>query len=279
MKIGAHVSASGGYMNVFKRTEEIGADCFQMFVSSPRMWSVPALDSKVGKEFKEVLEQKKMNPSYVHIKYLVNLVSPTELTVEKSIKCIVEELTVAFGLGLRGGMFHIGAHQGADRDNAIDMLVEKSKIVLGQIPKDVLFILENSATDKKLGARFDEIGIILKKLNHPQVKVCIDTCHAFSSGYELRTKEGVDEFVNEIEKYIGLSNLEVIHVNDSKADFDSNVDRHENIGQGNIGIEGFKYLLNHPKLKDMPFILEVPGENKSGPNKENVDVLRGLIIQ
>ncbi len=275
-KIGGHISSSGGVLKVFDRAKAIGANCFQIFISSPRMWKVNDIDPKIAKTFREQLQKNDMNPSYIHIKYLVNLVSPKKETIEKSIKCIIEELTVANKLGLRGGMFHIGAHQGKDRSEAIEMLVEKCNQVLTKIPKNILLLLENSATDKKLGALLEEIGIVLKKINHPQVKVCLDTAHAFSSGYDLRTKKGVNNFVNEIEQYIGIENLEVLHINDSKAGFDSNIDRHENIGEGTIGSQGLGYLINHPKLIDKPLILEVPGYNKTGPDKQNIDKLKKL---
>jgi deoxyribonuclease-4 len=278
MKIGGHVSSSGGFLKVFGRAEAIGANCFQTFVSSPRMWRVPEVDPSVGEQFKRELAEREMQPSYVHIKYLVNLVSQKPDVVEKSVRCIVEELKAAHALGLRGGMFHIGAHQGMDRDAAVEMLVGQSKRVLAQLPDDVLFILENSATDKKLGAKLEEVGKIVRRLDDPRVRVCLDTCHAFSAGYDLRDNAGVDKFVSEIEQHIGLDKLELIHVNDSKAAFDSNIDRHENIGKGSIGIEGFGALLNHPKLMDKPFILEVPGTNKSGPDKENVDALKNIVI-
>lgn len=277
MKIGAHISASGGALKIFDRAQSIGANCFQIFASSPRMWRVNSADPQVAQKFKQKLKETEMNPSFIHIKYLVNLVSPKEETVTKSIQAVIDELKFASDLGLQGGMFHIGAHQGADPADAIDMLVQKSNQVLSQIPEDVYFILENSATSKKLGAKLEQIATIIEKLNHPQVRVCLDTAHAFESGYDLRTEENVNDYIEQVDKTIGLDLVALFHVNDSKTKLGSNNDRHENIGSGEIGLTGFKTLINHPKTKNKPFILEVPGENKSGPNRENIDIMKSLI--
>jgi deoxyribonuclease-4 len=278
MKIGAHVSASGGVNKAFERAKEIGANCFQIFVSSPRMWKVGEIEGKDCKLFKQNLKDYDMSPSFVHIKYLCNLSSPNPETIEKSVVALAAEFGLTGQLGLTGAMFHIGSLVGSDRARGIEKVVNGIKKVLDKTPEgNAKLLLENSASSNKIGAKFEEIAEIIQKVGSNRIGVCLDTAHAFVAGYELRDQPGVDAFVQEIENTFGLDRLCVIHANDSKADFGSSRDLHENIGKGKIGSAGFAALLNHPKLKKIPFILEVPGYDKNGPDKPNINALRKLV--
>ena len=249
MKIGGHVSAAGGFLTVFDRAVAIGANCLQMFVSSPRVWKVGTVDSKTAQRFQEKLKTLDLAPSFVHIKYLVNLCSPNPETVIKSKQALAQELQVAAALGLAGGMFHIGALAGGERANGRAMVIQAIKDIMSQSSKNVLCILENSASLNKIGGTLEEVASMLEAINHPQVAACLDTAHAFAAGFDLRTEAGVEQFVTRIDATIGLEKVAVIHANDSKADLGSGRDLHENIGEGKIGLDGFKALLNHSKLK------------------------------
>jgi len=276
MKIGAHISTSGGILKTFERAEEIGANCFQIFASSPRMWKVPKIDESTAKTFKEKLNEKEMSPSFIHLKYLINIASPNEETAKKSVTTTIEEMKVCSALGLTGGMFHIGTTKGEDRQEGIEKVVVATKEIVQNIPSDVLLLLENSASSSKIGSSLEEIALLLEKINHPNIAICLDTAHAFAAGYDLTTNEGVYAFVEQIHKTVGLEKVTLFHINDSKSDLNSGRDLHENIGKGKIGSIGLRALLTHPKLREKPFITEVPGMTDDGPDKPNLDILKKL---
>jgi deoxyribonuclease IV len=277
MKIGGHVSVSGGLLNAFERAQNIGANCFQIFVSSPRMWAVPKVDGATAKAFKEQLRVRDMNPSFVHIKYLVNIASPDNEVVKKSLDAVKQEMRLCSLLGLYGGMFHIGATKGGSNKDGILKVVEAVTEVMAEIPDNIFLLLENSASSKKIGSQLEEIAELLEKINHKRVAVCLDTAHAFAAGYDLRTEAGVDTFIDKVESCFGIEKVKLFHLNDSKSELGSGRDLHENIGDGKIGLAGFKALLNHKKTTQKAFIIETPGQDKSGPDRHNIEVLHNLV--
>ncbi len=160
---------------------------------------------------------------------------------------------------------------------ALKMFPTLTKEILTKAPKESLFIIENAGT-RKIGQTLEEISQIIKDVNSPQVKLCLDTCHLFSNGYRFNSKKELDVFLDTLNKLGLLERLELWHINDSRDEFDSGHDRHANIGQGKINIEEFKILLNHPKTKDHPFIIETPGFDDKGPDKKNLDILKSYIF-
>jgi len=270
MKVGGHLSIAGGYHNALDSTIEIGGNCLQIFSSSPRNWGVQAVDESQIKLFIDKKHELKIDPIYFHASYLVNF-ADTGRIGKASITTLTQELTLAEKMEVRGSIIHLGSFKQEEKPSAAQYKIVFDNVlqVLSSTPENSLFIIEN-AGNKKLNWSLDELGFIIKSLSHPRVKVCIDTCHLWGAGYDLSTKEKFDAYFEEFDKKVGMEKLEVFQVNDSKDPLGSFRDRHENLGFGQIPEEEFKLLVNSPLTKDIPMILEVPGLEKKGPDKENV---------
>jgi deoxyribonuclease-4 len=279
-KLGAHLSISSGYSQALKQIKKIGGNCLQIFSSSPRSWQGLKLTQNQIKEFLTLKQQLKINPIFYHASYLINLADAGRVG-DLSKKALINELTTASVLGIKGSIIHLGSFKESPSlftftgKQKYHILIKNINEVLTKTPDNSWFIIENSGT-KKIGQSLDEIAYIIKELNHSRLKVCLDTCHLFSAGYDLRTKNNLNKFLEEFNQKIGLNKLVVWHLNDSRDPFASGRDRHENIGQGTIGQEEFRLIINHPQLKLLPFIIETPGFVGQGPDKKNLDILKGL---
>lgn len=277
MKIGAHVSGAGGYDLAFGRAAEIGAECFQIFLSPPQRWADPELKTEVIERFRKAATETEIGPNFVHGVYLINLGTENPLHLEKSINWLRYGLNCCGKLGIQGVIFHLGSHKGNGFDKVKLQVSSAIKQVLEKSPADVQLILETSAgAGGNIGGTFEQIGELVRIAGDERVKVCLDTAHVFASGVELRTKAGLDKALKEFDHHIGLEKLVVIHANDSKADLGTNKDRHENIGEGYIGMNGFGNILANKSLQNIPMILEVPGFSNTGPDKQNLDLLKSL---
>ncbi len=274
MKLGAHVSASGGPARAIDRALEIGAEAIQIFASSPRAWAFKPISEDRLLEFRQRSEETGVSPAFLHGTYLVNLGGTPEL-VEKSIVSLTQQMNAASQLGAEGVIFHGGSHKGAGLDAVFDQVIDALRRVLSECPPDVSLIVENSAgMGDHIGASFGEIGRVIQAVDSPHMKVCMDTEHTFAAGYDMTHPDRIEEVLEEFESEIGLSRLMVVHANDAKVELGSGIDRHENIGDGHMGLDGFEVIMGHPVFRDVPFILEVPGIEKKGPDKENVDRLK-----
>ena len=277
-KLGAHVSAAGGLSKALGRAAEIGCNCAQVFSTSPRGWNEAKFSSSEVKEFVKEKKQRGIEPVYFHASYLINLADSGK-TGHLSKKVLTAELNIASELGVRGSVIHLGSFKKssvAEVEGGLwDVLIGNIGEVVRKMPRYVLFIIEN-AGNRKIGQSLDEISRIIKEVNSPNIRVCLDTCHLFSAGYNISIVRELENFLDEFDDKIGLEKLEVVHINDSRDPFASFRDRHENIGEGTLGRETFKMVLNHPKLKHLPFILEVPGFEGEGPDKKNLDILKLL---
>jgi apurinic endonuclease APN1 len=271
--IGAHVSTAGGYSEALRRLAAMGGNVLQMFSSSPRNWRPNMVTDEAVKNFKKLREELGIRRAYFHASYLVNLANP-EMIGSASKTFLINELNLAGRLGVSGSIIHVGSFKKETPDYGI--LKKRIGEILAATPKETLFIIENSG-NRKIGLTLDEIGRIMEEVEDPRVKVCLDTCHLHAAGYDISSKEKLDEFLGEFDKKIGLERLEVWHVNDSRDPFGSFRDRHDNVGEGLIDKKVFELLLNHPKTKDMPFVIETPGFKGEGPDKENIDILKSLI--
>ena len=277
MKVGAHVSTAGGLDKAIDRAQEMSAETIQMFVSSPRGWAFRPIPPAVTTAFLEKAERTGIGPIFLHGIYLVSLGAPTEENLDKSVQALINYMQVAGEIGAAGVIFHTGSHRGAGFQGVFDQAVKAMNQVLEASPANVWLAIENSAgMGDHICSKFQEIGQILKALDSPQVKVCLDTQHLFAAGYEVTEKAGLERVMEEFDREIGLSNLVAVHANDSKTPFASAVDRHENIGQGHMGLEGFRVIMGHPAFRDVPFLLEVPGDDGNGPDKANLDILKSL---
>ena len=282
MKIGGHLSTAGGYTKALERTIEIGGNSLQIFASSPRQWSNLTIDEEPVKEFLWLKNELKIDPIYIHASYLINMADNGYIG-EKSRQRILEELTLAERMNIKGTIIHLGSYKEVDKTAPV--AGEKYKILLDNISwvlersnPTSYFIIEN-AGNRKIGWNIDEIAKIIGDLKDERLKVCLDTCHMHAAGYDIATKQKFDAFFTKFDQQIGLKRLEVFQVNDSKDLLGSFRDRHENIGSGFIPDKTFKLLVNEKITKDIPFLLEVPGVEKKGPNKEQVDILKKFLIK
>lgn len=276
IKLGAHQSISGGFPEALKRIKNIGGNCLQIFSSSPRGWTtfIKIKENEI-EEFIKLKKEFNIDPIYFHASYLINLADEGKIG-EMSKISLINELKLAEKLEIKGSIVHLGSYKQKDKRNKYEILIKNIKEILDKTPKKTLFIIENAGT-KKIGQTLEEINQIIKDLNNPRIRLCLDTCHLFSNGYKFENQLELDNFLNKLKKLELFEKLEVWHLNDSRDEFNSGKDRHENIGEGKIGISEFKTLLNHPQTKNYPFIIETPGFDKKGPDKKNLDILKSLI--
>ena len=253
-KIGAHVSVAGGLYKAVENAQNIGAECFQIFGANPRQWQVCFPGENEIAKFKNA--NTKNMPIFLHAPYLINLASAKSENYKKSIKCAVEHYNIAEALGAEGLVIHLGS---GEKDKLIKGIKKVLSLTKG---KATLFLENSSGGGNKLGSSFKEVDEILKALNSSRVKICFDTAHCFASGDNLSSWD--------------FKNVGVLHINDSKTVFNSKNDRHENIGKGYLGIDFFKNLAKSKVVNHLPWILEVPGFDNNGPDKKNIDILRGL---
>src|SRR3989339_936075 len=275
MKLGAHQSISGGYQQALKRISNIGGNCLQIFSSSPRGWNFAKPSEDEIKQFVELKKKMMIDPVYFHATYLINLADDSRIGHMSKLS-LITELNLASKLNIKGSIVHLGSFKDQKLNIKYQKLISNIKEVLEKTPKDTLFIIEN-AGNRKIGQTLEEISQIVKDVNRPRVRICFDTCHLFSNGYKFDTNQELDIFLAKLAKLEINNIVELWHINDSRDEFDSGHDRHENIGSGKMNIEEFKTLLNHSKTKNFPFIIETPGFDGNGPDKKNLDILKSLV--
>lgn len=276
-KIGAHVSTSGGIKNAITNTLNIGGTCMQIFAGSPRMWRRSLYSQKDVNEFRSLVEQHHLDPVFIHALYLINLASDKDELREKSRTALVMDMNNSALIESAGVILHIGSHQGRGFDTVERAVVDEINAVLEQTPDNSTLLLENSAGQKGKIGSLQELGILLEKLDNKRVGVCLDTAHAFEAGYAINTNQGLKMFVSDIEKHVGIDQIAVIHLNDSRTKLGSRHDQHENIGEGFIGKKGLANIVNHSKLSSLPLILEVPGFDRTGPDAKNIEIINSLV--
>jgi deoxyribonuclease-4 len=261
MLIGAHESVAGGVDNAVERVVADGGNCGQIFTHSPQVWQDPDLDDGEVERFRSLSAEHGVGPWVVHSSYLVNLCTPKEELREKSVRSMQRELDAAAALDIEYVNVHLGAHTGAGVEaglsNAASALDELD------VPGGVTLLVESDAgSGTKLGGDFAHLGRVLAACEH-DLDVCLDTAHAFAAGYDLSTPGGVEETVAELDREVGLDRLACVHLNDSKHGRGTNKDEHAHLGEGELGEEGVRAVLNHDALRDVPFVLETP----NGPDR------------
>ena len=277
MRIGAHVSTRGGILTAFDRARELGAEAVQVHPTPPQTWRRLHLEAEEVQEFRRRLASTGLVDFFFHAVYLINLGTPRPELLASSGASLAHYLQLANELGVAGVIFHPGSHLGRGFDSVLDQIGSTMRSALEAAPGEARLLVENSAgAGANLGATLPEIRRMLEAVDSPRVGLCLDTAHAFTSGWQLTTEEGLAAALAEFEAEIGWDRLWAIHANDSKAPFGSNRDRHENIGAGEIGSEAFARMLADPRLRRPPWILEVPGQERQGPDRANVDRLRKL---
>ncbi len=277
MKIGAHVSTAGGISKAVRRGQEIGCEALQIFGSPPQSWAFKEICDAEIESFRQNAADAGMGPVFLHAIYLVNLGSGKEGVLQKGIESLSAHLRLAGRLGARGLIFHPGSHGGAGFEAVLPQVAESIRRALDGAPDGPFLAVENMAgMGKHIGARFEELGAILNAVDDERLKVCLDTQHSFAAGYDLTTSEGIEDMLAQLDAGPGSSNVIAIHANDSKRACGSGVDRHDNIGEGFIGEDGFAAFMGCPAFRSMPFLLEVPGFEGKGPDRRNIDLLKGI---
>ncbi len=277
MKIGAHVGASGGLTTAFERARDIGAETIQIFGAPPQQWRRRNIRPEECEAFRTGIAESGIEPVFIHGTYLINLATESPEQLAKSTEALTGDLQLASAIGAKGVIFHVGSHKGAGFDAVLPQIARALKDVLKATPDDAWIILENSAgAGGTVGSKFSELGAIMKAVGSPRLKVCLDTEHAYAAGYDLADPQALDDALRELDREVGLEHLVAVHANDSKIALGGGVDRHDNIGEGHIGKKGFEVIMAHPALRDVPFLLEVPGLENQGPDKPNVDILKRI---
>lgn len=280
MKVGAHVKTSGGVDKGVERGAEISAETIQVFSGAPQAWKRKNYKEEELEAYHRLREETGIGPVFIHGLYLMNFATPNPDLLAKSYEAIVAEMHAAALIDAGGVIFHLGSHKGAGYDSCVDQVTEYCEKILEATPAEACLILENSAgMGGAVGSKFAELGRIARQTGSDRVKVCMDTQHAFASGYDIKTRNGLEAAMEEFDREIGLERLAAVHANDSKCVLGAGIDRHENIGDGHIGRDGFVNIMRHPAFADVPFLLEVPGFEDQGPDKANVDILKELRAQ
>ena len=261
MKIGLHVSISGSIDMAVDNAIERECTAFQIFTRNPRSWFAKDLSLDEAKKFKDKLAVSKIDRMAIcaHMPYLPNLSSPEDEGYQKSIKSMIKEIERCDKLGIPYLVTHLGSHKGSGEENGIRRLTDALNKV-AETKADVIILLENTAGQKNsVGSDFKQLAEIFSKCK-PEKKfgVCLDTCHAFVAGYDLRTKESVKETIKEFNDTVGIKNLKILHLNDSKGELNSNLDRHDHIGPGEIGKEGLGEIIKIMNKNNIPIVLETP---------------------
>ncbi len=281
MTIGAHVSKNGGYLKAQDRGREIGAECIQIFVQSPRSWQSPVRIESEAIEFRSesTLKSKKILPMYVHASYLINLASPQIELYKRSIAALKDNLNISNIINAAGLILHLGSYKDTTRKDGLKRLIAGLNEVTDSVDTDVPILIENTAGQgNTVGREFDEISGILSELNEAdRFGVCIDTQHLFASGYTFESFEAVHHLTSKINSTIGIEKVKCFHFNDSVVESGSLRDRHANLGEGFIGKQSLALIAGTPSFRYLPLILEVPGLNRSGPGKTDVTTGKRLL--
>lgn len=278
MRIGSHVSIAGGIWNAPANAAKVGCEVFQVFSRSPHGGPVKPITPDVISQFNAAMKKHKLDTFYIHTPYFINFASAKNNIRYGSISVVRQELERGDLLGCKAVMTHLGSFGELTDKEGLEIVAKSISKILDGYDGSTQLLLEISAgAGRVVGDTFEEIAAILenKLLTKYNIGVCFDTCHAFASGYDLRTKKDVDATLKQFDKVIGLEKLIMIHTNDSMAELGKHLDRHQHIGDGHIGLEGFRALVNHKTLSKLDWILETPKDNpKDDPR--NIATLRKL---
>jgi len=278
MRLGVHVSIAGGVLEAVARAKRLSCTTMQIFSRSPRGGPAPQLSEQEADQFDEARRRAGIEPLAIHSPYIINLASPDPRMWKQSAALYRDEYARASTLRAEYLVTHVGSHRGEGEAAGMQRVSEAIAQTLDGARASVVILLENTAgSGQGLGYDFDQLAIMRNGVRaKDRVGICLDTAHLFAAGYPIHTKEGLDEMVASFDRVIGLTHLKLIHLNDSKVPFQSRVDRHWHIGEGHIGLEAFRRLVNHPELRDIPFILETP-KTSEREDRRNLNTVRALV--
>lgn len=278
LRIGVHVSVAGGLEKAVDRAREKGCHAFQIFTTNPRSWRSRPIPAESASLFSTRRKEYDLYPAISHMPYLPNLASPREDVYSKSVQALTDELVRCQLLGIPYVVAHLGSHLGAGEKNGRERIAEALERAIADSESDVLVLLENSAgTRNSMGSTFNEIASIIESLPEQsgRLGVCLDTCHLFAAGYDLRTPRALEGTLEELESCIDPKRIKLVHLNDCRSSLGSHLDRHEHIGLGQIGLEGFRSIVSHPFLRERAMILETPQDSRRD-DRGNLEVVRSL---
>ncbi len=276
--LGAHVSIEGGVETAPERAKKLTCDCMQIFSKNQRQWKAKPISIESADLFKENCEKFGVKETVIHDSYLINLASPDKGALKQSRESFLDEVVRAQHLGVRYLAFHPGSHGGAGESAGLKKIAESLNWARSEFGGGTVeFLLENTAGQgSALGYSFDQLAKVINLLDdQKRAGVCLDTCHTYAAGYDLRTKNGYGRTMDMFDDIVGLEYLKAAHLNDCKSAFGSRVDRHEQIGKGTLGLDGFRNLVNDKRLATRPMNLETPAGDKK--YKQELKLLRSLI--
>ena len=276
VKLGFHVSIEGGIDKAVDRALELRCDTFQIFTRNPRSWAYRALREGEAEAFREKRGMAGIDPVFGHMPYILNLASPSEEIYRRSVGSLSAELGRCSALGVPMLVTHVGSHMGSGLEKGIERVVGALNLTLEGDSSEVSILLENEPGSRNsVGSRFEEIRAILDGVDRRErVAVCLDTCHAFAAGFDLRTREGLGTMLELFKTDVGFDRLKLVHLNDSIGGLGTGVDHHEHIGLGEIGLKGFRLILRS-RLAEAPMIMETPVDERR-PDEENMRIAREL---
>ena len=277
MRFGFHISIAGGFSKVVERARVRGCETIQFFSRNPRGWKYSPLNKKEVEEFRLSVRSAGLSPIFLHMPYLPNIASLKSKFYKRSIRSVSTDLQRAERLGAQYLIIHIGHRMESSEDEAIEAVSAGINQAFEKVKNSVTLLMENTAGQgTEIGSNFDQIKKIIEGVEeNGRLGVCLDTAHTFEAGYDLSNKNGLDRTLEKFDEMIGLKRLHLLHLNDSKTPLGSRKDRHWHIGEGYIGLEGFRNLVNHPLLKNLPGIMETPRKD-TVEDLKNMDVIRSL---
>jgi len=278
MRFGFHISIAGGFSRVVERAEARGCETIQFFSRNPRGWEYSPLNKKEVEAFRSSVQSSNLSPVFLHLPYLPNIASAKSKFYKRSIHSIATDLERAERLGAHYLISHIGHRLEASEDQAIEAVSQGIDQAFEKVKNAVILLLENTAGQgTEIGYTFEQIKKIIEGVpDHERVGVCLDTAHSFEAGYDLSNKDGVERTLEAFDQTLGMKRLHLLHLNDSKTALGSRKDRHWHIGEGHIGREGFRCLVNHPSLNHLPGIMETPRKD-TVEDLKNMKVIRSLV--
>jgi len=278
MRFGFHISIAGGFTKLIERAKARDCETIQFFSRNPRGWKYSSLDKKEVNEFRVSIESTDLSPVFLHMPYLPNIASLKSKFYNRSIDSIAEDLKRADQLGAQYLIIHIGHRLESSEDEAIEAVSRGINQAFEKVRNSIILLMENTAGQgTEIGYKFEQIKKIIDQvMQKERMGVCLDTAHSFEAGYDLSKKEGIERTLESFDRMIGLKRLHLLHLNDSKTPLGSRKDRHWHIGEGYIGIEGFRNLVNHPLLRHLPGIMETPRKD-TVEDLKNMKVIRSLV--
>jgi len=278
MRFGFHISIAGGFSKVVERAHARGCETLQFFSRNPRGWKYSPLNKKDVEEFRSSIRSSTLFPVFLHMPYLPNIASLKPKFYKRSIHSIATDLQRAEQLGAQYLIIHIGHRMESSEDQAIESVSQGIDQAFEKVKNSVILLMENTAGQgTEIGYTFEQIKKIIEGVHdHQRMGVCLDTAHTFEAGYDLSDKDGLERTLGNFDQTIGLKRLHLLHLNDSKTPLGSRKDRHWHIGEGYIGLEGFRNLVNHPLLRHLPGIMETPRKD-TVEDLKNMEVIRSLV--